>query len=76
MKILIPEEILDKIINNDATDGELLAKTLVELAQRGNNRYNRGVIHGFLLSLTTREIISGDDALRILHLIEITRTDD
>ena len=40
---------------------------LEELLNRPNNEYNRGILHGFLLALTTEHKIENYEAIDILE---------
>lgn len=40
---------------------------LEELLQRPNNEYNRGILHGFLLALTTEGRLDTYEAIDILE---------
>lgn len=61
----IPETITAKI---DEKMGKQYTDILIELTNRGNNDYNRGVIHGFLITLMMGEAITGSEAIVILDL--------
>ena len=63
--MLIPETITRKI---DEKMGEQYTDKLIELTVRGNNDYNRGVIHGFLITLTMGDVITGSEAIAVLDL--------
>ena len=65
--MLIPETITRKI---DEKMGEQYTDKLIELTDRDNNDYNRGVIHGFLITLTMGEAITGNEAIAILDLFK------
>ena len=43
-----------------------LNEKLDGLLKRPNNRYNRGILHGFLLALTTEGRLDNDEAIAIL----------
>ena len=40
---------------------------LEELIQRPNNEYNRGILHGFLLALTTEGKLDNYEAVDVLE---------
>ena len=68
MKITVREDILNKI--REAQDGEVIIAMLINLGNRANTPYNRGIVHGYLLTLTVQGIIDSSDALDILGQIE------
>lgn len=45
---------------------KVLEAKLNELMERPNNAYTRGVLHGFLLALTTENRMDNDEALDYL----------
>ena len=45
---------------------KVLEARLEELKSRPNNTYNRGILHGFLLALTTEERLGNFEAINIL----------
>ena len=63
----IPETITAKI---NEKMGEQYTDKLIELTDRDNNDYNRGVIHGFLITLTMGEVITGSEAIAVLDLFK------
>ena len=65
MNITIRPEILEKI--RCSRNGMEVANKLVEITQRENTEYNRGILHGFLFTLTMQDIISGDEGIEILE---------
>ena len=67
MNITVSEDILAKIRKRKG--GTALVSTLLDLAGRSNTEYHRGVLHGYLLCLTTTGVITGDDAMCILEQI-------
>lgn len=44
-----------------------LQDKLDELMTRPNTTYNRGILHGFLLALTTEDRIDGQEAIGLLE---------
>ena len=68
MNVKISERIVQKI--RLAKDGEAILAMLIDLTKRENNRYRRGIIHGYLLALTVQGIIDNEDALEILDQID------
>lgn len=40
---------------------------LDELMERPNNKYNRGILHGFLLALTTEGRLDDNEAIELLE---------
>lgn len=68
MNITVSEDILAKIKKRKG--GTALISTLLDLTGRSNTEYHRGVLHGYLLSLTTTGVITGDDAISILEQIQ------
>lgn len=68
MIVKLSQLVLDKI--RRAKDGEAIVAMLIDLIKRENNRYRRGILHGYLLALTVQGIINNDDALGILDQID------
>lgn len=68
MNIKISESIITKIRN--AEYGEAVLAMLLSFCDRQNTAYNRGIVHGYLLMLTTIEVLSNEDALELLEQIE------
>lgn len=68
MNITIDESIVEKI--KRVRDGIAILNMLETIANRQNTEYNRGVVHGYLLTLTTTGVIDGKDAFSILEQIE------
>lgn len=69
MDFEINEQIKHKI-KVRAEDGNVLLAMLSDFKNRANNRYNRGVLHGYLLALSTQGIIDNADAIDILEQID------
>lgn len=46
---------------------KVLQAKLDELMDRPNNRYTRGILHGFLLAMTTENRISNEEALAYMY---------
>ena len=46
---------------------KVLQAKLDELIDRPNTEYNRGVLHGFLLAMTTERRLDSDEALDYLY---------
>lgn len=67
MEITINEFILNKI--RASKYGSDHVAMILDLTRRPNIPYNRGVLHGYLLSLTTLGIITGDEAISILDQV-------
>lgn len=68
MQISIRPEVLEKITK--ARRGKVVAEKLQEFSDRPNNQYTRGILHGYLLCLTTEGIITKDDAVEILDSVQ------
>lgn len=68
MNIKISESIITKI--RKAEYGSAILDMLISLCDRQNTAYNRGILHGYLLMLTTTEVLSKDDAFELLGQIE------
>ena len=68
MNIKIDEAIIAKI--KQVKHSVAILNMLDIITKRPNTEYNRGVVHGYLLTLSTEGIIGGDDALSILEQIE------
>ena len=47
-------------------DNEKLNYTFTEISKKENNSYNRGILHGFLLSLVAQDIIESWNARELL----------
>ncbi len=67
MKITIRPDTIEKI--KKAKSGNAVVEMLETLCERDNTEYNRGVLHGYLLTLTTIGVISGGEAIDILDQI-------
>ena len=67
MNIKISDITLEKI--RCSKNGMEIADKLLEITTRPNNEYNRGVLHGFLFTLTMQDIITGDEGIAILEQI-------
>ena len=66
-------EIYDAIahrIRVRAENGNEILALLYDFKNRANNRYNRGILHGYLLALSTQGIIDNGDALDILDQLD------
>lgn len=68
MNIKINESTLEKI--RSVAYGSCLEEMLLDITSRNNDTYNRGIIHGYLLTLTVTDVITTGDALDILDQIE------
>lgn len=67
MKITVRPDTIEKI--KKAKKGNAVVEMLETLCERDNTEYNRGVLHGYLLTLTTIGVISGGEAIDILDQI-------
>ena len=65
MTVKIDEQIWKKIKNSP--NGVERALALEHIIGKVNNCYNRGTLHGFLLALTTDDVISNYEAISILE---------
>ena len=68
INIKIRQSVADKIKRKK--NGQELLDRLILQSEKVNNRYNRGVLHGYLLVLTIQDIISNDEAVEILDQID------
>ena len=67
MDIKIRESTLEKI--RTLKYGSAVEVMLSDIISRPNTTYNRGILHGYLLALTTEDIIDSDDAMAIFDQI-------
>ena len=65
MTVKIDEQVWEKI--KSSPNGVERAIALKYIIGKTNNSYNRGILHGFLLALTTDGVISNYEAISILE---------
>lgn len=68
MNFEISEHIEYKI--KSAENGDANLSMLRSFNRRANNKYNRGVLHGYLLALSVQGVIDNADAIYILDQID------
>ena len=70
INIKIRQSVADKIKRKKNCQ-ELLDRLVLQ-SEKVNNRYNRGVLHGYLLVLAIQNIISNDEAAEMLDQVDHT----
>ena len=65
MRITVRQDILEKIRN--AENGDVYESLLLRIINKPNASYQRGILHGFLLTLSELGVIRNDEALDILE---------
>ena len=66
-KRVIRDDILDKVKTYDSKHHTNFAEMLAQKFNNANDRYTRGILHGFCLALSHMQIISNDDAIAMLE---------
>lgn len=64
---IVPKYILDKMKTYDSKHRTNFAEMLAQKFNNANDRYTRGILHGFCLALSHMQIISNDDAIAMLE---------
>lgn len=68
MQLKISSSVIKKIMNSP--NGRVVADELCGFSKRSNNRYTRGMLHGYLLCLTMQGVIEKREALEILEQLQ------
>ncbi len=64
---IVPKYILNKVKTYDSKHHTNFAEMLAQKFDNANDRYTRGILHGFCLALAHLNIISNDDAIALLE---------